>query len=104
MLRRLMVIGIVVATMLMSGVLVAFAIGGDLFDQAASASDLEAARGVVFDVVPEGPPGVPFEIFISGEWTLDCGDACVEADLDNIEFDMAHVMLITDGNGSHSHT
>jgi len=68
------------------------------FSQAGSAAGLEAARGIVHDVNIDGP------WVISGEWILDCDDACADADLDDIAFDMAHVMVTPLGDSSHSHT
>ena len=94
-------LGIATASLVVAG-----GFGG--FDRVSSAESLSEARGVVYDWAntEDGRDWV-----ISGEWTLDCDDECADADLDDIEFDMAFVMVragngvdgSSPGDSSHSH-
>ena len=85
-----------------SALAVAGGFGG--FKEATAVSNLQSARGIVFDWA-EVADGRDF--MISGEWTLKCKKACEEAAPHQIEFDMAFAMMREDvkaeANSSHGH-
>ncbi len=76
------------------------AVAQDLFPQAASASELRRADGLIWDASLTDP------WVFDGEFVLICRGApsCSAASLANVDFDLALTMVRPDGDGSHSHT
>jgi hypothetical protein len=97
----------VLATVLALGILGASLVadkGSGEYDRVSSVEDLATARGVVADWAQTADGRV---WFINGEWTLDCHGPCVNARLQNINFDLAYAMyraeLPQEANESHGH-
>ena len=106
-------LGVVVVALavIIAGSSVVAATGKGGFEETGSLKLLKSARGVVADwaQTEDGRDWV-----ISGEWTLDCTEKCVEANFSksswprsNIDFDMAFAMyresVRAEGNSSHGH-
>jgi hypothetical protein len=74
------------------------------YEKVSSVENLMTARGVVGDWAQTEDGRV---WFINGEWTLDCHGPCVNAKLQNIDFDMAYAMyradIAAEANQSHGH-
>lgn len=74
------------------------------FKQADSAAELKKARGLVYDWT------TPADWVVSGEWTLNCKEACASAGLNEIQFDLTVAMvrsgfvMTSPGAASHSHS
>lgn len=101
------VTGLVLAAVLALGVAGASLVaarGSGEYDKVSSVKDLATARGVVGDWAQTKDGR---EWFINGEWTLNCHGPCVNAKLQNIDFDMAYAMyradLAAEANQSHGH-
>jgi hypothetical protein len=97
----------VLATVLALGIASASLVaakGSGEYEKVSSVEDLAAARGVVADWAQTKDGR---EWFLNGEWTLDCHGPCVNAKLQDIEFDIAWVMYRSEegeeGNQSHGH-
>ena len=76
------------------------------YSEVSSVEELAKARGVVHDWAETSQPA-PTGIrdwIIGGEWTLNCHQACAQAKLRNIDFDMGFAMYRPDGASSHGHT
>lgn len=86
------VTGFVLAAVLalgVAGVTLVVAKGSGEYDKVSSIHDLATARGVVADWA-QTKDGRDW--FISGEWTLNCHGPCVNAKIQNIDFDLAYAM------------
>lgn len=95
--RRFMVLGLVASVVVAVVAVAAVRLGSEgVFRQVDSAADLRVARGIVHDVNEDGWT-------ISGEWVLRCKESGCGGDAAGVRFDMAHVMVLQDGLGSHSH-
>jgi hypothetical protein len=83
--------------------LVAAKASGD-YDKVSSINRLAMARGVVSDWAQTQDGR---EWFVNGEWTLNCHGPCVDAELQNIDFNMAYAMyradITAEENQSHGH-
>jgi hypothetical protein len=87
-----------------AGASMAVAKGSGEYDKVSSVENLAVARGVVADWAQTKDERV---WYINGEWTLNCHGPCVNANLQNIDFDLAYAMyradLAAEDNQSHGH-
>ena len=79
------------------------------FDQVSSVAELATARGSMSDrAATYDDVNQDREWLIIGEWSLNCSEACAEAPIDQIDFDMGFSMFRAEvgemGKSSHGHT
>lgn len=104
--RTTLVAGMAVTllTISLGGDPVAVARSREEFNQAGSAAELKEARGLVYDWT------TPADWVVTGEWTLECEEACASASPDEIQFDLTVAMvrsgfvMTSPGAASHSHS
>ena len=107
--QRIKVAGALLVVVLALGIVgasLAIAGNSDGYSEVSSVEELAKARGVVHDWAETSQPA-PTGIrdwIIGGEWALNCHQACAQAKLRNIDFDMAFAMARPLGASSHGHT
>ena len=99
--KRIAIVLLVAVALLAIGGIAAAQLGAlrafESFTKVDSAADLTRARGVVYGV--SGGAWV-----LSGEWELNCRPGGCEGDVEDISFDLAHVMVMPGDSHSHVYT